>query len=56
MSRDHQVGKGDPYVECAISAKTIRKSEAIEQRGLLVAPEEVDRPGASDNLPLAVQG
>jgi hypothetical protein len=42
MSRDHTAGKGDPYIECAICAITIRKSTAIEQRGLLVCPACVD--------------
>ena len=56
MARDHIVGQGIPYVESGISAKTIRQSDAVEQRGILVAPEDVDAPGASDNLPPQTQG
>jgi len=44
MARDHQVGRGSPYCECAICAKTIRKDDAVEQRGLLVCPDDVDEP------------
>ena len=49
MSRDHQVGKGIKYVECAICAKTVRESDTVEQRGKLVGPECYDDPGNLDN-------
>jgi hypothetical protein len=41
MSRDHTI-QGSAYIECGICAKTIRKSIAVEQRGILVGPECVD--------------
>jgi hypothetical protein len=41
MARDHTI-KGSPYIECGICAKTIRKSDATLQRGILVGPECVD--------------
>ncbi len=51
MARDHRVGLGTPYTECAICAKTIRQSEAIMQRGFLVGPECYDDLGASGEDP-----
>lgn len=43
MSRDHSIkinSKG--YLECGICGKTIRKEETMEQRGILVCPDDID--------------
>lgn len=47
MARDHTI-KGSPYYECDICAKTIRKSDAILQRGVLVCSNCVDDLGPDD--------
>lgn len=49
MARDHRVGLGISYIECSICGRTIRKTDAIEQRGLLVCPDDVDDTGAEES-------
>jgi hypothetical protein len=47
MSRDHTI-QGSPYIECAICAMTLRKSDASLQRGVLVCPDCIDSDGPND--------
>jgi hypothetical protein len=49
MPRDHTIKSGsEGYVECGICARTIRKEEAVEQRGILVCPNDVDSPSPEE--------
>jgi len=49
VARDHTAGKGSSYVECGICAMTLRKSDAVLQRGIWVCPECVDEDGGERN-------